>query len=65
MLSLPKEEFLSHPKNKSKFVHLLGENITQAGCRIIHSSDDADCDIAITSVEESLTKNCNSGWRGH
>ena len=53
--SLPKEEFLTHPKNKSKFAHLLGEKLTQAGCRVIHSNDDADHDIAITSVQESLT----------
>ena len=55
--SLPKEEFLSHPKNKSKFVHLLDEKLTQAGYRVIHSNDDADRDIAITSVQESLTNN--------
>ena len=57
MSSLPKEELFSHPKNKSKFVHLLGEKLIQTGCRVIHSNDDADRDISVTSVEESPTKN--------
>ena len=52
--SLSKEDFLSHAQNKAKFVSLIGKKLEQIGCRVIYSTDDADRDIALTSVHESL-----------
>ena len=56
IVCLSKEDFLSHSQNKAKFAYLIGEKLKQVGCRVVHSTDDADRDIAVTSVHESLTK---------
>ncbi|KXJ09307.1 hypothetical protein AC249_AIPGENE3666, partial [Exaiptasia diaphana] len=53
VLKLKKDEFLSNPSNKQKFVNLLGEKLRLAGYKVYHSVSDADLAIALTTIQSS------------
>ena len=55
--TVSKEDFLSNLSNKDQLLHLMGEKLKQEGCEVIFAEEDADVQIAKSSVDASLTKN--------
>ena len=55
--TVSKEDFLSNLSNKDQFLHLMGEKLKQEGCKVIFAEEDADVQIAKSSVNALLTKN--------
>ena len=55
-LSQNKDDFLSNPKNKQRFINLLGEYLEQHGCLVLHAKGDADLLIATTAVQQADLK---------
>ena len=53
VLKLKKDVFLSNPENKQRFINFLGEQLQLSGCTVIHSSGDADLEIAQAAEESS------------
>ena len=52
--SLSKEDSLCQSVNKSNFVSLVGMKLEEIGCQVKYATGDADRDIAVTAVNESL-----------
>ena len=53
--NLKKDEFLANKRNKQRFINLLSESLTEAGCKSIHASGDADVLIVQTAVKSATT----------
>ena len=52
---MKKKSFLANPKNKQKFIYLLGSELEKAGVQVKHSSDDADYNIVMSACDIALT----------
>jgi hypothetical protein len=48
-----KDDFLSNPSNKQRFLHMLGDQLNDAGCRVYHAVDDADAIIAKVALSKT------------
>lgn len=55
-ITLKKDNFLSNPKNKQRFLMMLSQALQNAGCVTYHSDGDADLLIVKTAVESARTK---------
>lgn len=51
-----KSTFLSNKMNKQRIIDLTGMHLTQQGCQVVHSNDDADLDIVMACVESAKTQ---------
>ena len=60
--TVSKEDFLSNLSNKDQFLLLMGGKLKQEGCEVIFAEEDADLQIAKSSVDASFTKKCHSNW---
>ena len=56
-ISLTKDRFLSNERNKQNIVNLLGNKLQISGYDVVFAKEDADLDIALTAVNESLNHN--------
>ena len=54
-ITLKKDNFLSNPKNKQRFLMMLSQALQNAGCVTHHSDGDADLLIVKTAVESAQT----------
>lgn len=54
---LTKEVFVSNPKNKDSFIHLLGSHLTEAKHKVLYAPADADVLIAKTAIESAQSVN--------
>jgi hypothetical protein len=50
------KEFLANPTNKSRFIALLTEHLTAAGCQVSQATSDADTLIVSTALSIAQTK---------
>ena len=51
VLQTKKEEFLTNPKNKQRFINMLGSRLEGEGCHVHHAEGDADFLVMKTAVE--------------
>ena len=54
-VTLKKDNFLSNPKNKQRFLSMLSEALQNVGCITHHANGDADLLIVKTAVESART----------
>ena len=52
-----KKTFLNNSHNKSKIIQLRGSSLEKENCVVIHSSEDADVDIAVNACKLAREKN--------
>ena len=51
-----KDVFLTNARNKQRFINLLGQNLENSGCDVLHAKGDADLRIVQTAIALSSTK---------
>ena len=57
LLKMKKKSFLANPKNKQKFIDLLGsEMVKEKGIQVRHSIGDADYDIVVSACTIAMTR---------
>ena len=54
-VTLKKDSFLSNPKNKQRFLVLLGQALENERCVTHHANGDADLLIVTTAIESAQT----------
>ena len=52
-LTVKKEDFLSDPLNKQRFIHFLSQNLQTAGCEVVQATADADSLIVQKAIESA------------
>lgn len=56
LLKMKKKSFLANPRNKQRFIDLLGSQLEKDGTNVKHSSGDADYDIVVNACMIAQTK---------
>jgi hypothetical protein len=56
LLKMKKKPFLANPRNKQKFINLLGSEMEKVDIKVKHSPGDADYDIAMSACTIAQTK---------
>ncbi len=51
VLTIKKDLFLTNKVNKQKFIYMLGEHLSMAGCKVCHSPGDADLNIVKQTID--------------
>lgn len=54
-LKMTKKTFLGNPRNKQKFINLLGSEMEKHSMQVKYSTDDADYDIVMTACQSALS----------
>ena len=51
LLRMKKKQFLANPKNKQRFINLLGSEMEKSGIQVRQALGDADYDIVTTACD--------------